>query len=111
MGYNSQSLTSFKGFLHTNNSYPLARVFPYGGWKIKKAGKQDYWSLSGARRAALRSISDETTKIETTKNLENFVHSSYGSSPPRFPVLLFTGKNSCGNLSPSMPNGRKLYHS
>jgi len=87
------NMFNFQGFLDSNKSYPVARVFPYGGWKIKAAGIRDVRSIKEARKVALQSIPDDTTKIKTEKELEIFVHSSYGTTPPRFPVLLFTGKN------------------
>jgi predicted HTH transcriptional regulator len=84
--------THFQGFLKNRNSYPVARVFPYGGWKIKTAVMMDAKSMKDAKKMALQSLPDETTKINKMNELEHFVHSSYDTAPPRFPVLLFTGK-------------------
>ncbi|XP_031558377.1 putative protein disulfide-isomerase DDB_G0275025 [Actinia tenebrosa] len=86
-----------KGFIE-DKSYPVARVFPYGGWKIKTAGMKDTKSMKEAKKMALQSLPDDTTKINIMSELEYFVHSSYGTSPPRFPVLLFTKKRQTAAL-------------
>ena len=73
--------------------YPAARVFPHGGPKIKNAAFEDVKSLSEAKKTALKTLPDETTNIKGRKLLQEFVNRAYASSPPRFPVLLFTGKS------------------
>ena len=81
-----------QGFLQKDKTYTVARVYPYGGYKIKAAGLQDVKKLSMAKKLALQSLPDETTKIQTNKELEEFVNDAYVTKPPRFPVLLFSGE-------------------
>ena len=85
-------LLNLKGLLRESKVFPAARVYPYGGPKIKQAAYQDVKTLSEARKAALRTLPDDTTSVRGKKQLQEFVNRAYTTSPPRFPVLLFTGE-------------------
>lgn len=84
-----------QGFLQKNKQYPVARVFPYGGYKIKSAGKKDVKTRLEAENVALESLPDETTKVKTVEELQQYVTRGYKATPLQMPVLLLTG-----NLTP-----------
>ena len=69
----------------------MARVFPYGGYKIKSAGKKDVKSRLEAETEALESLPDETTKVSTMEELQHCVRRGYAAKPLKMPVLLLTG--------------------
>lgn len=80
------------GFLQKDRKYFVARVFPYGGYKIKAAGKMDVKSLKEAEKAVLESLPDETTKIKNMEDLQKYVAKGYAAVPLKMPVLLLTDK-------------------
>ena len=82
---------SLQGFLQKDKKYPVARVFPYGGYKIKAAEKKDVKSRSEAESVALESLPDETTKVSTMEELQQCVRRGYAAKPLKMPVLLLTG--------------------
>ena len=69
----------------------MARVFPYGGYKIKETGKKDVKSRLEAETEALESLPDETTKVSTMEELQQCVRRGYAAKPLKMPVLLLTG--------------------
>lgn len=81
-----------KGFLQNDKKYPAARVFPYGGYKIKAAEKRDVESLKEAEKAALDSLPDETTKIKNIQEIQHYVRKGYLAKPLKMPVILMTDK-------------------
>ena len=84
-------ILNFQGFLQKNKQYPVARVFPYGGYKIKSAGKKDVKTRLEAENVALESLPDETTKVKTVEELQQYVTRGYQATPLQMPVLLLTG--------------------
>lgn len=84
-------ILNFQGFLQKNKQYTVARVFPYGGYKIKSAGKKDVKTRLEAENVALESLPDETTKVKTMEELQQYVTRGYQATPLQMPVLLLTG--------------------
>ena len=66
-------------------------MFPYGGYKIKSAGKEDVESRLEAEKFALESLPDETTRVKTMEELQQCVMRGYQAEPLQMPVLLLTG--------------------
>ena len=83
-----------QGFLQKDKKYPVARIFPYGGYKIKAAEQQDVNSLKEAEKIALESLPDETMKVKNMDELQLYVRRAYSAKPLKMPVLLMTGTSS-----------------
>ena len=83
-----------QGFLQKDKKYSVARIFPYGGYKIKAAEQQDVDSLKEAEKIALESLPDETMKVKNMDELQLYVRRAYSAKPLKMPVLLVTGKSS-----------------
>ena len=90
LNYNAIIL-KFQGFLQKDKKYSVARVFPYGGYKVKSAGKKDVESRLEAENFALKSLPDETTRVKTMEELQQCVMRGYQAEPLQMPVLLLTG--------------------
>ena len=77
-----------------DKKYPVARIFPYGGYKIKAAEQQDVNSLKEAEKIALESLPDETMKVKNMDELQLYVRRAYSAKPLKMPVLSVTGTSS-----------------
>lgn len=71
----------------------MAIVFPYGGEKVKEEKYQHVISIKEAKHVALSSLSEYKVKwLRNKMEVEQFVRAAYTSWPPRFPLVLTTGK-------------------
>jgi hypothetical protein len=71
----------------------VAIVFPYGEEEVKKEKYEHVNSVKEAKHIALSSLSEsKVTWLRNKMEVEKFVSAAYTSWPPRFPLVLTTGK-------------------